>query len=183
MTEEWRPVADYEGLYEVSSLGRVRSFHRASPWIMAGRIDRYGYHTVLLSKGGVERCHKVHRLVCAAFNGPAPEGTEVGHLDSVKLHNVPANLAWVTAKENYRHNTERGVGGLKPRFTTEDRGERHPRAKLTESDVRELRSLVKAGVKRRAVAASFGISLAHVHGIMAGNSWSHVCETSASPNV
>jgi hypothetical protein len=106
MTEElWLPCPGYEGLYEVSSLGKVRSPRK----IMVGVKDSAGYPTVQLYREGVGTRFKVHRLVCEAFNGPCPEGHECGHLDGSRDNAAASNLAWITRSENTRQAISQGT--------------------------------------------------------------------------
>lgn len=102
MPEEWRPVVDYEGLYLVSDLGRVRSLPRAttSGRILKQRADDVGRLEVKLSKNGAEKTRRVHQLVAEAFLGPCPPGQEVRHLDDDPSNNCLTNLAYGTSKQN-----------------------------------------------------------------------------------
>ena len=102
MAEEriWRPVIDYEGLYEVSNYGEVR---RTDGTMMQGNINSYGYRVVRLTKCGMPKDKKVHRLVALAFI-PTISGKDfVNHKDGNKLNNYVGNLEWVTRGENNRH--------------------------------------------------------------------------------
>lgn len=99
MTEEiWKPVVGFEGLYEVSNLGRVRSFARGAK----GRILRPGkssggHFSVVLGRGNTRT---VHSLVADAFIGPRPPGREVRHKDGKHLNNVNTNLEYATRSRN-----------------------------------------------------------------------------------
>jgi len=104
--EEWRPVVGYEGLYEVSSIGRVRSLDRTTSHghrltgFMRKLPVQLGRRSVKLSKGHGPRKISVHVLVAEAFHGPRPDGQEVRHLDGDSLNNCVDNLAWGTGSEN-----------------------------------------------------------------------------------
>lgn len=111
--EEWRPVARYEGVYEVSSQGRVRRI-KPAPGVKVGRVLRPStatrYLTVALSQGGKPKTHYVHRLVCESFHGPPPfEGAHVLHWDDDRENNTPGNLRWGTVSENM-HDAVRNGG-------------------------------------------------------------------------
>jgi hypothetical protein len=106
MEEIWKDIKGYEGLYQVSNLGRVKTLkkkysegekHRKI------RLDRNGYLTVSLSKNGKQNTMKVHRLVAIAFIVNSENKPFVNHLDGVKNNNIVDNLEWVTASENVKH--------------------------------------------------------------------------------
>lgn len=109
--ECWRWIPGFEGLYQVSTRGRVRSVDRwitypdGSKRFFKGRIlkptlDKYGYLLVTLSRDGKKRPFKIHRLVAMAFI-PNPENKpQVNHLDENPCNNVVENLSWASAKEN-----------------------------------------------------------------------------------
>jgi hypothetical protein len=103
--EQWLPVPGYEGLYEISDQGRVKSHHTINRGhILAGSTDRYGYPQVQLSRGGVKLQHKVHRLVCRAFHGePGSADLHAAHLDGDKTNARATNLCWATRQENEAH--------------------------------------------------------------------------------
>lgn len=118
-TEEWRPVVGYEGLYEVSDLGRVKRVGAGQgtrPGIRKLHANpRSGYLSVNLSKGNRQRTHRVHRLVLEAFVGPCPEGMESCHADDDRNNNRLENLRWGTHAENCE---ERRTNGRTPRPAT-----------------------------------------------------------------
>ncbi|MFF1540504.1 NUMOD4 motif-containing HNH endonuclease [Microbacterium sp. NPDC058269] len=104
-TENWLPIPGWEGLYEVSDLGRVRSLDRLSPVrggslaLRKGRVrslgtDRYGRRCIPLSRNGVQTMKQVHRLVLEAFVGPCPAGQEACHWDGDPTNNKLENLRW-----------------------------------------------------------------------------------------
>ena len=110
--EEWRPVVGWESLYEVSSLGRVRSLPREfvrSDGVRHARPDRVlnvgpranqTYPAVSLAADRSVVTRRVHTLVAEAFHGPRPEGNVVRHLDGNPTNNTVQNLAYGTQREN-----------------------------------------------------------------------------------
>ena len=114
--EEWRDVVGYEGRYQVSSMGRVKSLERTyidksgrkrtvKECILKPVIDRYGYLLVSLYAGGKQKTLKVHRLVCEAFHESHDNKPYVNHINENKTDNRAVNLEWCTAKENCNHGT------------------------------------------------------------------------------
>ena len=107
MNEEWRDVVDYEGLYMVSNLGRVKSLERrgsrgykVKERILTGTIDKNGYIIVNLRKDNKNKQFKVHRLVAIAFI-PNPENKPfIDHINTICNDNRVDNLRWCTQKEN-----------------------------------------------------------------------------------
>ena len=103
MEEIWKDVKDYEGLYQVSNLGRVKSVSRNK--IMKLSVKVNGYKDVSLSKGNTKKHYLVHRLVAQAFI-PNPENKPtVNHIDEDKINNHVSNLEWATMKEQNNHGT------------------------------------------------------------------------------
>lgn len=111
MSEMWMPVPGWEGAYEVSDQGRVRSCDRVvgskggttrriKGRVLQARFDTYGYPHVVLSVDNRPVTRMVHHLVLEVFAGPRGEGQQARHLDGDKTNNVPSNLAWGTGSEN-----------------------------------------------------------------------------------
>ena len=110
MIEEWRPVVGYEGLYEVSNTGRVRSLDRFYYRLHKGKVlspakDRYGYLTVTLNYNGKSKTIKIHRLVAQAFIENPDNLPQVNNIDEDKSNNSVENLEWCTAKYNNKYGT------------------------------------------------------------------------------
>jgi hypothetical protein len=164
LDEEWRDVADYEGLYEVSSFGRFRN---ASGQILSTvSKDKDGYPLISMSRAGKRRSFYLHRLVCRAFWGPRPvPGHETAHLDGVRTNCRADNLAWVSRVENHSHKRAHGTLLL---------GERHPRAKLSDAQVRELRQRAAAGEKISPMARRMGVHESTARAAVAGKNWRHL---------
>lgn len=103
MIEEWRAIEGYDGLYEVSNLGRVRSnnFYRfKEPHIISSHIRKDGYKTLALSKNNVTKTYTVHRLVANAFL-PNPNNLEmINHKDEDRSNNCVENLEWCSRSYN-----------------------------------------------------------------------------------
>lgn len=106
MTEEfWKDIKGYEGLYQVSNLGRVKSLKRGSERILKPRVKSSGYIEVVLYKNSKPKNIRVNRLVAQTFIPNPEDKPQVNHIDEDKTNNMVSNLEWVTAKENMNHGT------------------------------------------------------------------------------
>lgn len=182
--EEWRPVVGYEGHYEVSSLGRVKSVSRVvmrkngNPQTIRERVltpyvNRRGYTWATLSKGSgtTQRSIKVHALVAAAFLGPRPEGNHVLHGPNGISDNSVSNLSYGTQSEN--------LGRDRARDGTSSRGAASHFTKLNEASVLEIRARLAEGVHQHVLAAEFGVTRSCVGHIKAGRAWAWLDSRSA----
>lgn len=106
MTNEvWKDIKGYEGLYQASSLGRIKSKVQTKERILRGSVNNSGYRMVILCKNGIHKHALVHRLVADSFV-PNPNGLpEVNHKDEFKLNNVASNLEWCDKKYNLNYGT------------------------------------------------------------------------------
>jgi hypothetical protein len=167
--ERWLPVAGFEGIYEVSDHGRVRSLDRME-WLSSGGFRRRrgrimvlskhrdGHLKLLLQGKGVRRHVQVHVLVLEAFVGPRPAGMEGCHGPAGILANHVKNLRWDTPRANQLDRIRDGTDHL---------GERSPRAKLTNKAVQEIRAL-RGKMFQRQIAQLYGISQTHVCALQIG---------------
>ena len=117
--EEWRDIRGFEGWYQISNCGRVKSLARVVP-MSDGRTYRVRerllkpaweghYFHVAFSKDGGETMHLVHRLVLEAFASPCPEGMQARHLNGDARNNGLSNLRWGTSKKNQRDRVRHGT--------------------------------------------------------------------------
>lgn len=184
--EEWRDIPGYEGYYQASNLGRIRSLYRAFPRnpndekecrdieaycataprspkkILKQAIGFAGRRFVMLCKHSRGKRFQVHRLVLAAFVGECPEGMECRHLDGDHTNNRLENLRWGTRVQNAQDRVRHG---------THARGEQAAAAKLTEAQVREIRADPRGA---RRLARVYGVSMVAIHYIKTRRTWTHV---------
>ena len=108
MNEIWKAVKGYEGLYEVSNLGRVKSLPRNGTVlckkILKYSLDKCGYRQVILSKNNVRKSAKIHRLVAEAFLQNENNFPSINHKDENKQNNDVSNLEWCSHSYNNSYN-------------------------------------------------------------------------------
>lgn len=184
--EVWKSVVGYEGKYEVSSHGRVRSLDRT--WFIEirsrnqtvenpemvrqkrhviGKIKKLtiGNHGYPIANLGVNDTHCVHRLVADAFLEKTDGKNHVDHINSIRHDNRFENLQWVTQKEN----------NAKQYF---QRGSERPNSKFTEKDIKYIRDEYhyadgKRGIIKK-IAEGFGVSGCTISDIVSRKTWTHV---------
>lgn len=118
MEEIWKNIAGYEGLYEVSNLGRVKSLNykrTGKERILRPGLYNCGYLYVTLSKNGKQKKYRIHRLVGSAFIENPENLPEVNHKNQVKTDNSASNLEWCSTKYNIRYSQSKKVGQYKDR--------------------------------------------------------------------
>lgn len=176
MEERWAPILGWEGLYEVSTEGRVRSIDRTvdtptGPQMRRGRLLKLrphsrGYTQVGLTRDGRTRVCLVHHLVLESFVGPRPRGCECRHFpDNDRTNNRLSNLSWGTSAENAADRARTG---------TQHRGSRTGGARLRESDIPKIRARLAGGERHSTIAEDFGVHAATIGDIARGLTWRHV---------
>lgn len=114
MAEIWKDIKNYENLYKVSNIGRVKSVERyrkgksdskvlVKERILKFKIDKDGYYCVSLSKDNILKSFRLPRLVAEAFIPNPHNYPQVNHIDEDKTNNRVENLEWVDCKQNINH--------------------------------------------------------------------------------
>ena len=116
MREEWKDIEGYEGLYQISNLGRVKSlmfrnnkYSFNKIYFMKPQNNAKGYKTIRLSKDGVVENHRIHRLVAKHYIPNLNNKPCVNHIDGNKQNNNVSNLEWATHSENLKHAHRTGL--------------------------------------------------------------------------
>lgn len=174
MIEEWRDIKGFEGKYQISNLGRVKSLDRITnnrvfkSAVKKLQISNTGYHRVFLClENRKSKPFSVHRLVAKAFLEHIEGRDIVNHLDGNKLNNIVTNLEWVTVSENTLHS-------YKNKLQVMGIGENNPASKYTEDQIREVKRLSKLGLNRKEISNITKVSKATIHLVLNNKSWAHV---------
>lgn len=165
MSERWEPIIGYEGLYEVSDMGRVRSLDRVSTngSQRAGRaLTPTGaeHLHVTLSLGGKKVQPLVHRLVLESFVGPCPAGKIGLHWDDNPKNNKLSNLRWGTYASNMSDSYRNGI--------------RPPAGALDEPSVSDIRARASRGETQTSIAQDHGVHQSTISLIAGRRTWKHV---------
>ena len=177
--EIWKPVKNYEELYEVSNLGNIKSIERyivfpnyqyLKPQKLLKQFkDGRGYMHVKLYNGeGKSKSLTTHRVVALTFIKNPLDLLEINHIDGNKLNNHVDNLEWITRSENIKH-------AYKTRDPLTYKGSANKNSKLTESQVKNIREeykTIKTTYKQLAEKYSVGVTL--IGYIINNKIWNHV---------
>ena len=173
MGEMWLPAVGYEGIYEASDLGRIRSM-RTMTNTFTGKIlkpspNARDYQQVSLYKNGIKSSIRVHIIVAESFIGPRPSGKQINHIDGDRKNNRADNLEYVTQSENMLHAYRLGL-------ESPTRGEAHGMAKLTEDNVHEIRRRLLRKETNKSIAARFNVCQQTISMIATGKRWGYLKE-------
>lgn len=130
--EIWKDIKGYEGDYQISNLGRVKSLKYKKERILKYFFDKDGYKNLTLTKNGKAKKKKIHRLVAECFIKNPFNKPDVNHIDLDKSNNNVSNLEWVNKRENMKHASLNNDNC---------RGEGIASSKLTEKDVIKIRQM------------------------------------------
>lgn len=176
-SEIWLDIKGYEGHYQVSSFGRVKSLARVVECrkdVFVNKKEKFlsdwdcgkGYRKVKLSKDGIEKSIRVHRLVAKTFLSNPEAKSEVNHINGIKNDNRLENLDWCTSSENTIH-------ALNNKLKISQKGSEHGMSKLTENDVLEIRKIGRSkGLKE--VSKIFNVSESLISNVLLNKIWIHV---------
>lgn len=175
--EYWADIEGYEGIYQVSNLGNVKSFSRVVPRkngkkrVIKGReltptLHKKGYYYVRLGAKGNQKHFYIHRLVATAFIPNPHNKPQVNHINGNKADNNVRNLEWMTAQENITHAFNEGLGAC---------GDRQRQAKLNPEKVKGIKTLLaQNNLSLKEIGNAYGVNYRTIHSIKIGWTWKHV---------
>lgn len=158
--EIWRDVCGYEGIYQVSNLGRVKRENRILTLTL-----RNNYMYAHLSLHCKQKQVRVHRLVAEAFLPYETGKPCVNHIDGNTLNNCVWNLEWCTYSENRIHALSHNLA---------DYGENSSNAKLRNEDVYEIRILLENGMKQKDIASIYNVHPSVISNIKTNKKWKYI---------
>ena len=179
--EIWKDIKGYEGVYQISNTGLVKSLSRA---LIRGRGGLYILPEKLLkikvNRGGYQVVHlrtnknwypTVHKLVAEAFI-PNPENKQtVNHINGVKTDNKVENLEWATHSEQVIHAIATGLYKQPDISLYTKRGSENPISKIKEEDIPEIKKLRESGMTYREIGEKYNIGISQVFRICKNQSW------------
>lgn len=164
--KEWKDIPGYEGLYQVSADGQIKS----SKYIKGRRFeikkqDLSGtrkYYAIELSKNGKTKKYLIHRLVALAFIGPRPDKHDINHIDGNKLNNHYSNLEYITRTANRNHAIKLGLVPT---------GTKNPSAKLNQAQLKEIFALRNQGATLKSLGLKFNVTLVAITNALSGKTY------------
>jgi hypothetical protein len=171
-TEIWKPLKDYEGLYEISNMGRVRSLIKkgnTKQQIRKTGLDvATGYINIMLRKNNKPLTKRVHRLVAEAFVPNLDNKPVVNHKDGNKKNCKADNLEWMTYSENTLHSFKNGL--QRKVF-----GDKNYITKIKDQDVLKIRELINQGKTNKEIAKIYGVNPSQISRIKTGHRRKELC--------
>jgi hypothetical protein len=173
INEIWIDIKNYEGIYQISNFGNVKSIMRIGKhnkgrkWqirkerTLKNRNDGRGYYSVILYKGNTKISYRIHRLVAKAFIPNINNRPEINHKDGNKQNNNVDNLEWCTRKENTSHARQ---NGLYPK---------NARRLFNKNTVENIKSMIKQGFLNRYIADKLNTNIQNIRNIRIGHTYKY----------
>ena len=176
--EIWKDIKGYEGMYQVSTQGNLKSLDRIvnhpksikltlKGGVIKSSVNGSGYKIVQLNKNGKGVIYLVHRLVSGAYLNNPDNKPQVNHIDGNKANNLLENLEWVTRSENMIHAYENNLN---------HKGENHYKSKLSKTRVSAIKRLLRINpnVNKYSLAKKVGVTNGVIYQIINNTTWKHV---------
>lgn len=178
INEIWKDIPGYEGMYECSNYGNIKSVDRNIENSLIGSFIKKGIHKspsmrgnylkVALSKNGVVKQISVHRIIAETFITNFNGKKCVNHKNGIKTDNRVENLEWNSYSENTNHSYKNGL-------QVSQKGSSHGKSKTNENDVLEMRNMYRNdSLSVSAIAKMYNLSVPTVSEIVNNKSWVHV---------
>jgi hypothetical protein len=171
--ERWKDIEGYDGLYQISDYGRIKSFNggwgkRKTGKLLSLSKSNNGYYSVGLHLSGIGKTIHISRLVAKYFISNPENKPEVNHIDGIKINNHYTNLEWATASENRIH-------AYKVLHKKAPSGENHCRTRLTNEKVKKIRESYKTkNYTYNQLAQKYDTGYGSIYHILGGRTWKHI---------
>lgn len=177
--EVWKDVPGFEGLYQASTHGRIRSLNRTRKTPGATRKNKgrilkpglagQGYAFVSLSRYNVGKSDYIHRIIWRTFKGPIPVDWEINHIDCDRTNNHLKNLEVGSRQHNFEHAMRNGLNKIC------HAGTKNPASVLDDWDIRNIRFMYARGnTTMKKLAKKFRVCIQTICNIVNRNGWKHV---------
>lgn len=182
IVEVWKDIKDYEGVYQVSSFGNVRSLDRYRSYkntehlyTVKGRVLKQkttasGYNSVHL-RTNKESWPVIHRLVALAFIDNPENKNTVNHKDGVKSNNTLSNLEWATESEQMIHAISTNLYKPPDILSFTQYGTDSHNCKLEEKDIKDIKQLRESGKTYKSISILYKVGISQIFRICKNQSW------------
>lgn len=172
MKEVWKDIQGYEGIYQISNFGRVKSLKFGKEKILKTPTNTHNYPSIYLKENGKKKALRVHRLVAQNFLVNDNNYPDVNHIDGNKTNNKIENLEWCNRSQNEFHAYKIGL-----KNNNHKKGEKSHRTNLTNNDAKliyKLRNEYK--MKGKTLAWLFNVHIVTIYEIATKRGWKHIHE-------
>jgi predicted DNA-binding protein YlxM (UPF0122 family) len=200
LTEYWVDISNYEGYYQVSNYGNVKSLDRVitehpsvkneqqtgKTQTLKGRIlkphtNSSGYYQINLNRKSIRTTFAIHQLVAQSFLDNRSSKPLVNHINGIKTDNNVNNLEWATYSENLEHAYK---NRLRRAVKTNEVASKNYKRKLTEQQVREIKLLIAAkSLTLKQIANQYDVGRSTIGSIKSGRNWSHTNDCKTDNNL
>jgi len=171
MEEFWKDIKGYEGFYQLSNFGNIKSVNRCiirsngrkqtfKGIKLSPSMSKIGYYVIALQKKGYIKRHYIHRLLAQTFIQNIDNKPYINHINGIKSDNRLENLEWCTHFENMLHSRLIGLN-----MVIGQKGENHSQSKLTNNQVLEIKNKLKSGARGFELAKEYNVSQSTICGI------------------
>lgn len=178
MVEVWKDIEGYEGIYQVSNLGKIKSLYRkvfysdgrtytykekVLNWNIMKKVNRCYVH---LYKNSERKAMLVHRVVALAFIPNPNNLPEINHINGITTDNFVSNLEWITHSENMKHGFRTGL--------INNTGVLHGNNIYNEDQIRRVKKYLLESKGQAEIERLTGVGRATVYEIKKGRQWTHI---------